>query len=163
MTDPRIVGDEIANLDEQLQRVINRLKTKGNTLTRGAFLPLTKSSFTPGSDESLSVKRPTQSARAAFDEYVAFGKSAVGVWGVTVGEFKAAGAANGSEMPVFSDGGLRPAAGGAPYPAHHASVWFPTRDDFPTQSAMKRRHERIAQNVVDGQPRRLYPDEVTPV
>ncbi|TWS25398.1 hypothetical protein FK268_09420 [Tsukamurella sputi] len=114
----------------------------------------------PSSDGGLSTKREAQPPAEVFDEYTALGKSAAGVWGVRVGAFANVGGQLGYELPAHADGGLVPAAGGEPYPQHHASVWYPSDDSW-TSSARRKRHERIASMIVDST-RQLHP-EITPV
>lgn len=136
--DARIVGPEIEDPDEELRRVVSDLKSKGGVPARGAFVP-TKSAFKPSSDGGLSTKREAQHPAAVFAEYLSLGKTAVGVWGVHVGTFSQVGADLGCRVPTHDDGGMSPSDGGAPYPEHHATVWYPigSRSGFTERSRLR--------------------------
>lgn len=140
-TDPRAVGPELEASEERLSRVVVDLKGKGGDPTRGAFMP-SKSNFKPSSDGGLSTKREMQAPAEVFEEYVASGRSAVGVWSVSVLDFKVSGlAAARCNLPVHADGGYVPVDGGDPYPDFHASVWYP-------MGVSRGVHERIAKEVL---------------
>lgn len=144
-TDERCVGEPISDTGEMLSRVAARQKNKETGPSIATFHP-SKSTFVPGQEDNggLSTKRPSQAPEAAYKEFVA-GKAereAIGVYGVTVGEYKHAGQLAGHELPVHDDGEI------GSNPAHHASVWYPVAAEL-TKSAKRTLYERIAKNVLE--------------
>jgi hypothetical protein len=139
--DARCVGTPITDASEVLSRVASDLKGTGGEPARAAFVP-SKSHFVPGSDDNggLSTKRPTQSPRDAYNEYLCAreGRRALGVLGVSVGGFKEAGKSVGHDLPIYDDGGIDP------NPDHHASVWYPLEGSSRKRTEASARTDRQA-------------------